>query len=139
MLRCADQRNRVRKLLLQIGHPPVLQLRRAGVVGRALGLFDLELERFDAALRITKLLYVAPLDFPQRLLFVVAGLELRKFLVQLLEPPFGVIVGLLLQSFPFDLQLHQAATNLVELDGHRLHLGTKARCCLIDEINRLVG
>ena len=63
----------------------------------------------------------------------------RQLPLESLQPGAGARVALLAQRLPLDLELHQAALHLVELDRQRVDLGAQLRGGLVDEIDGLVG
>ena len=56
-----------------------------------------------------------------------------------LQPRLGGLVGLLLQCLALDLELLDAALDLVDLGRHRVDLDLQSRGGLIDQVDRLVG
>ena len=49
------------------------------------------------------------------------------------------VVALLAQRLALDLELDAAALELVQLDGHRIHLHAQPAGGLVDQVDRLVG
>ena len=48
------------------------------------------------------------------------------------------VIGLDLQRFAFDLELHDAASQFVDLHRHRIVLDAESRGGLIEQVDRLV-
>ena len=66
-------------------------------------------------------------------------LEIGELLLELLEPLLRGLVFLLPQRLALDLELHDAAVDLVELGRHRVDFHPQLRRRLVDEIDGLVG
>ena len=60
-------------------------------------------------------------------------------MLERLETRLRRVVALLAQRLALDLQLDASALELVELDGHRIHLHAQPAGRLVDEVDRLVG
>ena len=127
------------QLPFELGQPPVLQLRRRGVVARLLRALDLVAHRFELLLERPGRLDGRLLLLPLRLEPGALLLAVRELLVEPCQSLPGRGVRLLAQRFPLDLQLHDAALNFVQLDGQRVDLGPQRRGGFVDEIDGLVG
>ncbi len=66
-------------------------------------------------------------------------LQVGELLLQLAEPLDRRLVLFLAQRLAFDLELHDAPLDLVELARHRVDLHPELRRRLVDEVDRLVG
>ena len=66
-------------------------------------------------------------------------LEIGELFFELRQPLLRGLVLLLAQRLALDLELHDAAPDLVELRRHRVDLHPQARRRLVDQIDRLVG
>jgi hypothetical protein len=129
----------LRDLLLELRDLAVAELGRPREVGVALG-----------ALRLAVRLLEPLLDRADRLDCVLLALPVRLHLTRLLaqvgELPLdrlaargaGVVL-LLLQRLELDLELLDAALDLVDLGRHRVDLDTQPRGGLVDQVDRLVG
>ncbi len=124
---------------LELRDPPVLQLRRPGVVAVAL-------RRLDLAAQVVELLFELGALLNRFLLLRPVRRERALFLLQvgelLLEPgqPLGRgLVGLLAQGLALDLELHHPALHFVELSRHRVDLHAQPRGRLVDQVDGLVG
>ena len=134
-----QRRFRLLQLALEGRQRAVLQLGGAREVARPHGLLDVDLRCLDALAQLPR-----PLD--RRLLalpLLTQGpgvlLQPRQLLLQLPEAIARGGVGLLLQRFALDLQLHHASGDLVELCRHGVDLRPQTRRRLVDEIDGLVG
>ena len=76
---------------------------------------------------------------PVRRQAVLVLLEVGQLLLELLQPLLRRLVRLLAQRLALDLELHDAALDLVELGRHRVDLHAQARGGLVDQVDRLVG
>ncbi len=66
-------------------------------------------------------------------------LEIGELLFELAEPLRRGFVPFLAQRFALDLELHDAAFDLVELGRHRVDFHPKLRSGLVNQVDRLVG
>ena len=66
-------------------------------------------------------------------------LEIGELLLEFAEPLLRRLVALLAQRLALDLELHDAALELVELRRHRVDLHAQLRRGFVDQIDRLVG
>ncbi len=94
-------------------------------------LLDVALELLDAPRRCSS-------RFPAGLHGVEAVLYLGELFLELLETVAGELVVLFLEGHLFDLHLHDAAAQIVELRRHRVDLRADHRAGLIDEVDGLV-
>ena len=125
--------------LLELRDLAVLDLAGLGEVGLALGAVV-------AALGIGQI-RLGDLDRLDRVLLVLpaglhlagALLELRQLGLDRREPVLGGAILLLLERLLLDLELLDAAVDLVDLGRHRLDLHLQARRGLVDQVDRLVG
>ena len=125
--------------LFEVGDDAVGEFAGAGPVTAPLRLLELDaslLKLFFELLRAGKLLLLGlPLCGQLgRLLF-----ELAELLFELLQPIARAGVGLLLQRLAFDLQLHDAAIELVQFLGFRIDRHAQPCGRLVHQIDRLVG
>ena len=65
--------------------------------------------------------------------------DVGQLLLERLEARLRRVVLLLAQRLALDLELDASALELVELDGHRVHLHAQPARRLVDEVDRLVG
>ena len=65
-------------------------------------------------------------------------LQVRQLLLELREPLFRRLVLFLPQRLALDLELHDAALELVELRRHRVDLHSQLRRGFVDQVDRLV-
>ena len=66
-------------------------------------------------------------------------LDLGNLLAQGLQTLLGGVVGLLHERLFLDLQLGELTRGGVDLDRHAVELHAQAACCLIDQVDGLVG
>ena len=66
-------------------------------------------------------------------------LQVGELLLELAEPLLRRLVAFLAQRLTLDLELHDAALELVELRRHRVDLHAQLRRRLVDQIDGLVG
>ena len=125
--------------ILELDQGAVLQLGGAAVVGLALDLLDLRLERLELRLggpdRADRVL----LGLPALLHRAGALLDLAQLALERLEAGLRRVVLLLAQRLALDLELDPAALELVELDRHRIDLHPQPAGRLVDQVDRLVG
>ena len=65
-------------------------------------------------------------------------LEVGQLFFELRQPLHGGFVPFLAERFAFDLQLHDAPLDLIQLGRHRIDFHAELRCGLVDEIDGLV-
>ena len=124
---------------LELGDAAVLELGGPAVVGRPLGVLDLVLRGLQLGLGLAErrdgLLLLLPLALER------AGAlgQVGELALERLEAGLGGVVLLLAQRLALDLELDAPALELVELDGHRVHLHAQPAGGLVDEVDRLVG
>ena len=129
----------LRQLALELGDLAVAQLGGPLEVGVALGALGVAVRLLEALLEL-----LHPGD---RLLLVLpARLHLARLLAQVGEVALdrlaardGRVVLLLLERLALDLELHDAALDLVDLGRHRVDLDAQLRRGLVDQVDRLVG
>ena len=127
-----------RQLFLQSGEGAVPKLGYAVQIVLALGLFDLDLRRLDLFAQLPQLDCGILLRVPTNAQLGLILAQRRQLFLELLQTPAARAVVFLAQRFAFDLELHHAARDLVELLGHRIDLGAQRRARFVDEIDRLV-
>ena len=127
------------QLFLQVWQLAVLQLAGLGVIAVAGGFFDLGLGGFHLGAQVLHLADGVLLVLPLGLLAVKAVPQLGQLLLQRGQPLPGKLVGLLLQAGLLDLQLGDAAVQIVQLGGHRVHLGLDHGAGLVHQVDGLVG
>ena len=115
------------------------KLARLGEVALALRLFELDARLVELFLDLggdAELLLLRPASGASagRLL-----LEVGEFLLQLDQPVLRGRVGFLLQRLALDLELHDAAVDLVELLGLGIDLHAQPRRRLVHQVDGLVG
>ena len=127
------------ELALEIGNDAIGEPAGFGVIALALrrdeivaGGVELLLELVGGA----ELVLLGPPAGGQRRRFL---LDLGEFGFELRQAILGGRVGLLAQRLLLDLELDDAAIELVELFGLRIDLDAQARGRLVDEVDRLVG
>ena len=108
--------------LLELDLSAVLELGGPAVVGGALGGLDLDLERLELRLGRAEAGDGALLLLPAALEGVGALADVGELPLERLEARPGRVVLLLAQRLALDLQLDAAPLQLVELDGHGVHL-----------------
>src|SRR5207244_1995433 len=108
------------------------------VVG-TLGFLDLDARVFDLLAQLAMLRDAAFFALPLRAQAIALAPEIGKLLFQSLEALTRRAVGLLPQRLALDLELHDAAGDLVELGRQRVDLGAELRSRLVDEVDGLVG
>ena len=126
-------------LLLQTRNHGIAQLGRTAqitVARRALlfasGLVELAFELLHV---VDSVLLVEPAG----LLHVELFLDLGDFLAQGFQALLGGVIGLLHERLLLDLQLGELTCGGVDLDRHAVELHAQAACCLIDQVDGLVG
>ena len=83
---------------------------------------------------------MAPFSCSQRLLSASArSRDVGQLALQRLEPCPRRVVLLLAQRLALDLQLDAPALQLVQLDGHGVHLHAQPAGRLVHEVDGLVG
>ena len=127
------------QLALEPGQGPVLQLGGAIQVVGPHGLVDLELDLLDALAELPRLLDGRLLALPLLAQGLGLLLELRQLPLDLLQAVARGGVGLLLQRLALDLELENAAGDLVQLRRHGVDLGAQPGRRLVDEVDGLVG
>ena len=125
--------------LLELDLAAVPELRHPGVVRRPFGGLDLDLERLQLGLGLAQAADGALLLLPAALERRGALGDVRELALERLEPGPRRVVLLLAQRLALDLQLDAASLQLVELDGHRVHLHAQPAGRLVDEVDGLVG
>ena len=129
----------LRELALELGDLAVAQLGGALEVGLALGALGVAVRLLEALLEL--------LDARDRVLLLLpARLHLGRLLAQVGEVALDRlaagdrrVVLLLLERLALDLELHDAALDLVDLGRHRVDLDAQPRGGLVDQVDRLVG
>ena len=142
--------------LLQLGEPrlllldllsraagtrAVLQLGRLRVVAGALRALDLAActaSSCSLQLRATAESLPSPAASARRRLRLLF-LEIGELLLELRQPLARRLVLLLAQRLALDLELHDAALDLVELGRHRVDLHAQLRRRLVHQVDGLVG
>ncbi len=141
-LDCCSSASRASSFLdlsFELGETAVLELGRARVVAAALRLFDLVADLLEVLLQLARSLNGVLLLLPVERQLVLLLLEIGELLFELLQPILRRLVLLLAQRLALDLELHDAALDLVELRGHRVDLGAQARGRFVDQVDGLVG
>ena len=124
--------------LLQLRDAPVLQLRGLRVLTGPLSAVHVLADGLEL------LLYLPGLKDRFLFLLPVGGqtppffLEVCQLALQLGEPFDGRLVSLLPQGFALDLQLHDAALDLIELGRHGVDLHAELRGGFVHQVDRLV-
>ena len=126
-------------LPLDLGQPAILQLGRFPVIAGALDALNLRPQPLELFLELALALNGFLLLLPPRHQRVVLLLEIGQLLLELLEPLLRGLVFLFPQRFALDLELHDAAVDLVELGRHRVDLHPQLRGRLVHEIDGFVG
>ena len=124
---------------LELGDLAVAQLGRTLQVGLALGALGLAVRLLEALLDLLDADDGVLLGLPLRLHAVGGLAQLGELAVQRLAALGGRVVALVLERRALDLQLHDAALDLVDLLGERVDLDAQARAGLVDEVDGLVG
>src|SRR5579885_3443412 len=127
------------QLALEIGDDAVGQLARPAPI--ALALHDLELGAgvFELLLQLLRARQLVLLGAPLRRQLGRALFELGQLLDEPAEALARSLVLLLLQRLLLDLELDDAAVNLVDRLRLRIDLHPEARGGLVHEVDRLVG
>ena len=124
----------------QLDLAAVLQLGGLAVVGGPLGGLDLVLQPLQLRLRLAQGADGGLLLSPTGCLSAPASLgDVGQLALERRQSGLGGLVLLLAQRLALDLQLDAAALQLVELDGHGVHLHAQAAGRLVDEVDGLVG
>jgi hypothetical protein len=127
------------ELRLQLGQRSVAELGRLVEVALARGLLQLEADLVDALLDLLDLLDLRLLALPLRLQGRGLLAEVRQLLLDLGQPlPRGLVL-LLGEGLALDLELDDAALDLVDLLGHGIDLDAQLAARLVDEVDGLVG
>ena len=138
-LEVVEQHGRDLDVALEFGGPPVAQLAGAGQVAGTLEVLGLNPGGLELLL-----------EFPDRgdrvLLALPVGLhrdevliEVGEFLLERSEAVGRGTVGFLREGYPFDLELADAAIDLIDLLGHRVDLDAQLRTGFVHEVDGLVG
>ena len=126
-------------LPLELGQPAVLQLGGLAVVAGALRALDLEPELLqlflELALALDRLLFLLPARHQPRVL----ALEIGELLLELLEALFRRLVFLLPERLAFDLELHDASVDFIELGRHRIDFHPQLRRGFVHQVDGFVG
>src|SRR4051794_64416 len=130
---------RRRERLLEVGDLAILELGGALQVGVALGALDLALGAIELGLDVAHGAESVLLLLPLSLHRVGALAQVGELALDRLAPFDRHRVGLLRQRLLLDLELHDAALDLVDLDRHRVDLDAQPRGGLVDQVDRLVG
>ncbi len=135
-----------RSFCLQLGQQRVLQLGQlaegvlaAAVLDVALGDLDLVLDLLELLLGLAQLADLALLLLPLALQRRRSLADVGELALERLESRLRRVVTLLAQRLTLDLELNASALELVELDGHRIHLHSQPAGRLVDKVDRLVG
>ena len=125
------------ELLLQLAD---LVLQAGGLlpVGLQRGLLERSAGRVQLLLDLGHLVELFHLALPARLELGRLLLGVRELLLELGQPLLRRLVLLLAQPFALDLELHDPATHLVELDRHARRFHPQLGGGLVDEVDRLV-
>ena len=127
------------QLLLQLGDFAVANAGGGFEIAVALRVVELGLLGVDLLLerlqRLDSAFFIFPLSGQAGILL----LQVRKLLLDSLEPPAAGVVFFLLERLAFHAQLHDLAAKLVQLGGQRVILDPQPRGGLVDQIDRLVG
>ena len=127
------------ELLLELAQLAVLDARRALEVAAALGLVELGVLALDVVLHALDRVELLLLELPARGHAAVLLVELGEVLLDRGETLLALGVLLELERLALDLELHDAALDLVEFRGHRVVLDAQARRGLVEQVDRLVG
>ena len=77
-------------------------------------------------------------EIPGRFLFVEFVAAGGQFFFKLREPLLRKRIGLFLQGDLLDLQLHDAASQVVQFGRHRIHFHAQGSAGFIDKVDGLV-
>ena len=127
------------QLLLQLGQPAVLQLGGTVQVVAVLRHLNLGVDLLDLLAQVLHLADGLLFTFPAGLHAVEGIPQLGQLLLHLSQMGLGQLVGLLLHGRFLDLQLHDAVPQLIQLGGHRVHLGLDEGAGLVHQVNGLIG
>ena len=127
------------QLLFQVGQGAVLQLGGFVQVVGLLGVLDLQLGLLDLFAQLLAFVQLFALGLPPGPHGVGGGAQVGQLLLQVFQTQLAGVVGFFLERGLFDLQLHDAAGQLIELGGHAVHLGADQRAGLVDQVDGLVG
>ena len=106
------------------------------VVAFTFGLIGFKLQVFDINLILLNLVDLLFFALPLSLLFRFFVLQVSNFLIELFQLSFIIFT---LDRFTLNFQLLDTAGNLVERFRHRVDLQTQTGCCLIHQVDRLIG
>ena len=101
-----------------------------------ISLIGFKLQVFDINLILLNLIDLLFFALPLSLLFRFFVLQVGNFLIELFQLSFIIFT---LDRFTLDFQLLDTAGNLVERFRHRVDLQTQTGCCLIHQVDRLIG
>ena len=123
-------------LLLRFDDFAVAQLRYAAIIALTLGLLRLDLVTLDVVLLLLNLGQQVALTLPLGAHSGVARPQLFDLLGERRDALFVVLAA---NRLALDLQLPDAAVEVVDLLRHGVHLESQPRSRLVDQIDRLVG
>ena len=125
--------------LFEVGDDAVGELAGARPVAAALHLLQFDARLLQLLLQFLRAGELLLLGLPLRGQFGRLLLELGQFLLEPLQALARGRVGLLLQRLALDLQLHDAAVELVQFLGLRVDRHAQPRRGLVHQVDRLVG
>ena len=128
-----------RQLGFELGDLAVAQLGRALQIGVALGALGVAVRLLESLLRFADRGDRLLLGLPAGLHLAGALAQVRQLALDRLAARDRRIVTLLLQRVQLDLELLDAALDLVDLGRHRVDLDAEARRGLVDQVDCLVG
>ena len=127
------------ELALQLGDLPVAQLRGELEVGLALGALELAVGLLEALLDGRDLVDLVLLGLPLGLHGRAALAQVAELALDRLAALDARLVGLVGQRGELDLELQDAAIDLVDLGRQRVDLDAQLGGGLVDEVDGLVG
>ncbi len=123
-------------LLLGLDDLAVTYLGHLAVIALTLGLLRLDLQTLDRILVRLYLLQQIALALPFGTQGRLLGFEFLYLARQVLDALFVVLAA---YRLAFDLELADAAVEVVDILGNGVHLQTQVRRRLVDEVDGLVG
>src|SRR6185437_5733041 len=127
------------ELAFEVRNDAIGELARAAPITPALHLLELDARLIELLLELLRAGELILLGAPLRGELSEPLFGLRELALELLKPVARCLVAFLLERLAFDLELDEAAVELVDRLGFRFRRHAQARGGLVHEVNRLVG